>query len=73
MKLYPGFKFCFFKCNLYRYIENLLLKRDDDLSSVVIADFGLAKRCREKSGGSASLPHAKGVDDSAVGLGQNTS
>jgi serine/threonine protein kinase len=24
-------------------LENLLLKRDDDLSSVVIADFGLAK------------------------------
>ena len=48
-------------------LENLLLKRDDDLSSVVIADFGLAKRCREKAGGSAALPHAKGVDDSAVG------
>lgn len=48
-------------------LENLLLRRDDDLNSVVIADFGLAKRCREKAGGSAALPHAKGVDDSAVG------
>jgi serine/threonine protein kinase len=26
-------------------LENLLLKRNDDLSSVVIADFGLAKCC----------------------------
>ena len=48
-------------------LENLLLKRDDDLSSVVIVDFGLAKRCRDKTGGQAALPHAKGVDDSAVG------
>ena len=48
-------------------LENLLLSRDDDLSSVIIVDFGLAKRCRDKSGGQAALPHAKGVDDSAVG------
>ena len=48
-------------------LENLLLKRDDDLSSVVIVDFGLAKRCRDKTGGQGALPHAKGVDDSAVG------
>ncbi|EEH60875.1 uncharacterized protein MICPUCDRAFT_50468 [Micromonas pusilla CCMP1545] len=47
-------------------LENLLLKRDDDLSSVVIADFGLAKRCRLQDDARA-LPHAKGVDDSAVG------
>ena len=53
-----------FNFNLRRYIklENLLLKRDDDLSSVVIADFGLAKRCRESS--SRNMPHAK------VGLGK---
>lgn len=55
-------------------LENLLLKQQDDLSSVVIADFGLAKRCREKTTSSTTLvkdgeylPHAKGVDDSAVG------
>jgi serine/threonine protein kinase len=48
-------------------LENLLLSRVDDLSSVIIVDFGLAKRCRDKSGGQAALPHAKGVDDSAVG------
>ena len=55
-------------------LENLLLKQQDDLSSVVIADFGLAKRCREKTTSSTRLvkdgeylPHAKGVDDSAVG------
>ena len=30
-------------------LENLLLSRDDDLSSVIIVDFGLAKRCRDKS------------------------
>ena len=55
-------------------LENLLLKQQDDLSSVVIADFGLAKRCREKTTSSRTLvkdgeylPHAKGVDDSAVG------
>jgi len=41
-------------------LENLLLSRDDDLSSVIIVDFGLAKRCRDKSGGQAALPHAKG-------------
>ena len=34
---------------------------------MIIVDFGLAKRCRDKSGGQAALPHAKGVDDSAVG------
>ena len=56
-------------------LENLLLKQQDDLASVVIADFGLAKRCREKTTSSKKvvssdgeyLPHAKGVDDSAVG------
>ena len=48
-------------------LENLLLSRDDDLSSVIIVDFGLAKRCRDKTNGQAALPHAKGVDDSAVG------
>ena len=56
-------------------LENLLLKQQDDLASVVIADFGLAKRCREKTTSSQKvvssdgeyLPHAKGVDDSAVG------
>jgi serine/threonine protein kinase len=48
-------------------LENLLLSRDDDLSSVIIVDFGLAKRCRDTSRGRAALPHAKGVDDSAVG------
>ena len=29
-------------------LENLMLKLEDDLSSVVIVDFGLAKRCRDK-------------------------
>ena len=47
-------------------LENLMLKLEDDLSSVVIVDFGLAKRCRDKKG-SVVLPHAQGVDDSAVG------
>lgn len=46
-------------------LENLLLKTDDDLSAVVIADFGLAKRCREKA--IDKKYHSKGVDDSAVG------
>ena len=48
-------------------LENLMLKLEDDLSSVVIVDFGLAKRCRDKKGASVVLPHAQGVDDSAVG------
>lgn len=48
-------------------LENLMLKLEDDLSSVVIVDFGLAKRCRDKKGAFVVLPHAQGVDDSAVG------
>ena len=48
-------------------LENLMLNLEDDLSSVVIVDFGLAKRCRDKKGASVVLPHAQGVDDSAVG------
>ena len=60
----------------WHQLENLLLSRADDLSSVIIVDFGLAKRCRYGNGsgnggggggGASSLPHAKGVDDSAVG------
>lgn len=54
-------------------LENLLLKRTNDLTSVVIADFGLAKRCRQigkkkrEKKRRQALPHAAGVDDSAVG------
>ena len=47
-------------------LENLLLRSNDMLDSVVIADFGLARRC-ENATGAACLPHAQGVDTSPVG------
>lgn len=47
-------------------LENLLLRSNDDLGSVVIADFGLARRCQNASG-AACLPHSTGVDTAPVG------
>ena len=47
-------------------LENLLLRSSDDLGSVVIADFGLARRCQNASG-AARLPHSTGVDTAPVG------
>jgi len=47
-------------------LENLLLRSNDDLASVVIADFGLARRC-ENTTGAGTLPHARGVDTAPVG------
>ena len=47
-------------------LENLLLRSADDLASVVIADFGLARRC-ENTTGEGTLPHARGVDTAPVG------
>lgn len=47
-------------------LENLLLRSNDDLASVVIADFGLARRCQNPNG-LATLPHEQGVDTAPVG------
>lgn len=47
-------------------LENLLLRSSEDLNSVVIADFGLARRCQQPKGMSA-LPHVKGIDTAPVG------
>ena len=47
-------------------LENLLLRSNDDLASVVIADFGLARRCQNPEG-LGSLPHSRGIDTAPVG------
>jgi len=47
-------------------LENLLLRSNDDLGSVVIADFGLARRCQNPEG-LGSLPHTRGIDTAPVG------
>ena len=47
-------------------LENLLLRSSEDLNSVVIADFGLARRCQRPKG-MATLPHVKGIDTAPVG------
>ena len=47
-------------------LENLLLRSNDDLASVVIADFGLARRCQNPEG-LGSLPHTRGIDTAPVG------
>ena len=47
-------------------LENLLLRSNDDLASVVIADFGLARRCQNREG-VGSLPHSRGIDTAPVG------
>ena len=47
-------------------LENLLLRSNDQLDSVVVADFGLALRC-ENPTGAPSLPHNSSVDTAPVG------
>ena len=47
-------------------LENLLLRSSEDLNGVVIADFGLARRCQRPKG-MAMLPHVKGIDTAPVG------